>query len=76
MTLSFVERLRDSGFTHISFDLSKDVTITAWRKTERKTYSAYMAPSLAAAEAKLLAMINAPVEVVVKPATDFDDILG
>ncbi|CAM3842389.1 hypothetical protein AGRA671_26160 [Agrobacterium radiobacter] len=68
MTPSFVERLRDSGFTHISFDLSKAVTITAWRKTERKTYSAYMAPSLAAAEAHILAQL--------KPEPDFSDVLG
>lgn len=68
MIQSFVEKLRDSGFTHISFDLSKAVTITAWRKTERKTYSAYMAPSLAAAEAHILAQL--------KPEPNFDDILG
>lgn len=68
MIQSFVEKLRDSGFTHISFDLSKAVTITAWRKTERKTYSAYMAPSLVAAEAHILAQL--------KPEPNFDDILG
>ncbi|QTG12374.1 hypothetical protein G6M86_03560 [Agrobacterium tumefaciens] len=76
MTSSFVAHLQSKGFSHVSFDMSKAVTITAWRRTERKTYSVYQAASLEDAEAKLLAMINAPEEVVVKPVTDFDDILG
>ncbi len=76
MTPSFVAYLQSKGFSHVSFDMSKAVTITAWRRTERKTYSVYQVASLEDAEAKLLAMINAPVEVVLKPATDFDDILG
>lgn len=67
---SFVEHLRDSGFSHISFDMARGVTITAWRKTERKTYSVYQAASLADAQARFLALLVPPV------AGPFDDVLG
>lgn len=70
MTPSFVAYLASKGFSHVSFDMSKAVTITAWRRNERKTYSVYQAASLEDAEAKLLAMINA------KPEPDFSDVLG
>ncbi|MGV1944881.1 MULTISPECIES: hypothetical protein [unclassified Agrobacterium] len=76
MTNSFVAYLQSKGFSHVSFDMSKTVTITAWRRTERKTYSVYQAASLEDAEAKLLAMINAPAAEPKKPEPDFADVLG
>ncbi len=84
MTNSFVAYLQSKGFSHISFDLAhRGATITAWRRTERKTYSVYQAASLADAESKLLAMVDAPDEIApaeeakaVEPEPDFADILG
>lgn len=71
MNNSFVTYLQSKGFTYISFDLTQGATITAWRKTEKKTYSVYRAADLAEAESKMLALIDTPVAV---PEPDFDDI--
>lgn len=74
MTNEFVHHLKTKGFTHVSFDMAGTVHITAWRKNERKTYNVYGADSLEEAETKLIALIDAPVEV--KVADPFSDILG
>jgi hypothetical protein len=75
---SFIQHLKDKGFTHITFDMASGCSITAWRGSQRKTYSTYGSRTLAEAEARLLAEIEAVdrTKVVEKPASDFDDILG
>lgn len=74
MTNEFVHHLKANGITHVSFDMAGTIHITAWRKNERKTYNVYGADSLEEAESKLMAQINAPVEV--KVVDPFGDILG
>jgi hypothetical protein len=76
---SFIQHLKDRGFTHITFDMASGCSITAWRGSQRKTYSTYGSRTLADAEAKLLAEIEAmdrPKVEPAKPPSDFDDILG
>lgn len=77
MDTTFIQHLKDKGFTHITFDMASGCSITAWRGTQRKTYSTYGSRTLADAEAKLLAEIEAADKpAAAEPASDFDDILG
>ena len=61
-----IESLHAQGFTHVSIDMARGVSVTAWRGTERKTYSVYGKATAEDAFAALQAQID---------ADDFEDIL-
>lgn len=67
-----IESLRAKGFTYVSFDMARGVSATAWRGTNRKTYSVYGQPSVDAAITALLEQINAPEP---PPVDDNEDLL-
>ena len=75
---SFLQRLLDLGFSHVSFDMARGVSITAWRKSERKTYSVYFAATVADAEVDLLAQVEAALNPPPAPApatNGFEDLI-
>lgn len=65
---SFAQSLRDLGFTYVSIDMARGVSITAWRGSERKTISVWSLPSVEAAERAFMLKLNSP-------AVDFEDLL-
>lgn len=64
-----LDTLRQAGFTYVSFDMVRGVSITAWRGTERKTYSVYSKPTADEAFADLMAQIER------SERDDFEDLL-
>lgn len=79
--MDFLQQLQDLGFTHVTFDMARGVSITAWRGSERKTYSVYFAVDLASAEGMLINQVLVPEpeptsRAIAAPVGDFEDILG
>lgn len=69
-----IESLRQLGFTYVSIDMARGISITCWRGSERKTYSSRSTSSLDEAWADLMAQINKKPEPP-PPSDDWDDLL-
>ena len=68
------QTLRDLGFTYISFDMARNIRITAWRGSERKTYTAYGA-TVEAALRSLMDQINKPEDTSEEASSEWEDLL-
>lgn len=67
--MDLAQTLRNLGFTYVSFDMVRAIRITAWRGSERKTYTAY-GPDIETAVSRMMDQINKPVDT-----DDWEDLL-
>lgn len=67
--MNLAQTLRDLGFTYVSFDMVRSIRITAWRGSERKTYTAY-GSDVESAVNSMMEQINKPAET-----NDWEDLL-
>ena len=67
--MTLAQTLRNLGFTYLSFDMARNVRITGWRGSERKTYTAY-GSDIETAVSSMMQQINKPAET-----SDWEDLL-